>query len=214
MVKVLKKRKLKGFVLPSIYLIITIGIFTGIILLGSSYNLKTKDYKYGVSVLKDNVKTVIVEDTIAGSTIISPVKEGEAGVVTHFYHKDEDQRMQESSLIYYENTYLPNTGLLYASDKSFEVLNVFAGKVTNIAEDEFFGKYIVVEHANNLVTYYYGLEEIKVNIGDEIENKTILGSSKNNEIMNDKKTFLLEAYHNNELINPEELIGKKITDYE
>ena len=32
--------------------------------------------------------------------------------------------------------------------------------------------------------------------------------------MNNKKTFLLEVYYNNELINPETFIGTKITDYE
>ena len=38
--------------------------------------------------------------------------------------------------------------------------------------------------------------------------------SKTNEIMNNKKSFLLEVYHNNELINPESIVGTKITDYE
>ena len=41
----------------------------------------------------------------------------------------------------------------------------------------------------------------------------MLGVSKNNEINNDKKTFLFEVYYNNKLLNPIKFIGTKITDY-
>ena len=54
--KKLKKRKLKGFVLPTLYMLITISIFTSIIFLGSSVNLKNKNYDYGINALKENVK--------------------------------------------------------------------------------------------------------------------------------------------------------------
>ena len=210
----MKKRKLKGFVLPTIYMLITICIFTSIVLIGRSFNFEEKKYDYGTDTLKDHVESVIVEDEIASSNITSPVDEACATISIHFYNKDDDETKQQTSLIYYENTYLPNTGTLYSSDEAFEVKSVFAGKVTEILEDEFFGQYVVVEHTNTLRTYYYGLEEIEVKVGDEISNGTILGLSKVNEIMNDKKSFLLEVYHNNELINPETVIGTKVTDYE
>ena len=48
----MKKRKLKGFVLPTLYMLITISIFTSIIFLGSSVNLKNKNYDYGINALK------------------------------------------------------------------------------------------------------------------------------------------------------------------
>jgi len=209
----MKKRRLKGFVLPSLYLMITISIFAGIILLGNSIVLTNDDYDYGVSALEDNVESVIVEDNVASSTIASPIEEGKAEISVHFYTKDSEETLQRDSLIYYENTYLPNTGILYTKDESFNVMNVFEGKITEILEDEFFGKCIVVEHTNNLRTYYYGLDNIEVKVGDEITTGTILGVSKKNEIMNTKNSFLFEVYHNSELINPENFIGTKITDY-
>lgn len=91
--------------------------------------------------------------------------------------------------------------------------SIYNGKVTDIIEDEFFGKCIVIEHQNNLKSYYYGLDNISVKKDEEITTETILGSAKNNEIESDKKTFLLEVYHNNKLVNPESVIGSKITDY-
>jgi len=210
----LKKRKLKGFVLPTLYMLITVCIFTSIVFLGSSINLKNKNYDYGIDSLKENVESVIVEDKVTTSNISSPVDENKATIEIHFYNREDEDREQQKSLIYYENTYLPNTGLIYTASESFEVKTVFEGKVTDILDDEFFGKYIVVEHTNNLRTYYYGLEEILVKVGDELQSNTVLGTSKVNTIINNKNSFLLEVYYNNELIDPEDFIGSKITDYE
>ena len=210
----MKKRKLKGFVLPTLYMLITISIFTSIVLLGNNLNLKQKDYDYGTDTLKDKVETVIVEDKITTSTISAPVDNNSASISIQFYKKEDNEDRQKNSLIYYENTYLPNTGTLYTSDETFDIKSVFEGKVTEILDDEFFGKYVVVEHTKNIRTYYYGIDEIDVKVGDEVKTGTILGTSKVNEIMNNKKSFLLEVYYNNELIDPETFIGTKITDYE
>lgn len=209
----MKKRKLKGFVLPTLYLLITISIFTGIVLLGRDISLTSKDYNYGVDILEENVESVIVQDTVTSSNITSPVDTEKVNASIHFYSINDDEKTQQNSLIYYENTYMPNTGVLYSSDEDFEVKTVFAGKVSDILNDEFFGKCVVVEHTSNLRTYYYGLDNLVVSVGDELANGTVIGMGKNNEIMNDKKTFLLEVYHNNELVNPEKFIGTKITDY-
>lgn len=209
----MKKKKLKGFVLPTLYLLITISIFTGMIFLGSNMVLSNEDYDYGTGVLQDKVESVIVEDTIASSKIESPVEESKAAISIHFYSKDDEEKKQQSSLIYYENTYLPNTGVLYTSDEIFNVLTVFNGKVTEIREDEFFGKCVVVTHTENLKTYYYGIDELEVSVNDELTTGAVIGISKKNEIQNNKNSFLLEVYHNNKLINPETFIGTKITDY-
>ncbi len=209
----MKKRKLRGFVLPMLYLLITLGIFAGVVLLGSGVSLQEMDYDYGVGAIEEDNTPVVNEDEEANNTILSPVNNDEASINIHFYSKDADEVTQQNSLIYYENTYLPNTGILYASDDEFEVANVFDGKVTDILDDEFFGKVVVVEHSNSLRTYYYGLTDIEVSVGDEIETEKIIGKSNNNEIMNTKKTCLFEVYHNNKLINPETFIGTKITNY-
>ncbi len=209
----MKKRKLKGFVLPTLYLIITLSIFVGVVLLGSSADLQEKDYDYGTEVVEKNEEPVLNEDDEASNLIASPINENTANLSIHFYSKDAEEVTQQNSLIYYENTYLPNTGILYSSDTDFDVLAVFDGKVTDILDDEFFGKVVVVEHSSNLRTYYYGLKDILVNVNDEISTNAVLGTSNNNEIMNDKKTFLLEVYYNNELINPETFIGNKITEF-
>jgi len=208
----MKKRKLKGFVLPSLYVLITVCVFVSVIFLGSSFSLKDIDYNYGTDALIDKVESVIVEDVVASSVIESPADTNLISV--HFYDYEEEQSLREKSLIFYEQTYLPSTGLVYASDTEFEVKTSFAGTVKEINSDEFFGEYVVVEHSANLKTYYYGLTDIEVQIGDELTNGTVIGMSKENAIMKGKKSLLFEVYYNNELINPEKFINTKITDYE
>ena len=210
----MKRRKLKSFVLPTLYLLITITIFVGVIFMGRDIALTNKDYDYGTGILDNNDDVpVLEEETNVVSDITKPIMDGAADIKVHFYSKDESEELQQNSLIYFENTYLPNTGILYASDEVFDVRSIYNGKVTDIIEDEFFGKCIVIEHQNNLKSYYYGLDNISVKKDEEITTETILGSAKNNEIESDKKTFLLEVYHNNKLVNPESVIGSKITDY-
>lgn len=208
----MKKRKLKGYVLPTLYLLISIAIFTGVILLGSDYEFANKDYNFVTEILDKNVVPVMneVEDT---ELIASPVLEGKAEIAIHYYNYKDNEELQRNSLIYYEDTYMPNTGVLYTSDEAFNVMSAYNGKVIDIKEDEFFSKYIVIEHDNNLKTYYYGLEDITVAINDEINTGDVLGISKNNEIMNNKTSFLFEVYHNNKIVNPETVIGTKIDDY-
>ncbi len=211
----MKKRKLKGFVLPTIYFIITVSIFVGVMLLGQNFIFEPSDYDYGVETLKEDDKpseSVINEEENINSDIISPVTNN-ANLSIHFYDKDDSTEVQQNSLIYYANTYIPNTGTLYTSDTDFEVKNVFQGKVIEILDDEFFGQCIVIEHNNNLRTYYYGLKDIEVAVGDELSTGAILGMANNNTILNNQKTFLIEVYYNNELLNPEKFIGTKITNY-
>ena len=215
----MKKLKLKGYVLPTLYLLITLVIFVGVIFLGQDINLSGKDYDYSVDVFEEDPNTLPVAGTNDNNDNLSVIKspvlnnEEEVTVGVHFYSKDDPQERQEQSLIYYENTYLPNTGVLYTSDDDFQVNALFDGKVTEILDDEFFGECVVVEHTTNLRSYYYGLDEIEVKKGDVVVTGTVLGKGKNNEIMNNKKTFLLEVYYNNEVLNPESFIGTKITDY-
>jgi len=209
----MKRKKLKGFVLPSLYLVITISIFVGILLLGSSMILDSSDYDYGVGVIEDNVETVIEEEKEVDNIILSPIEQDTAEISIHYYNKDGSEEEQQNSLIYYEKTYLPNTGVLYTSDTEFNVMNVFPGKVVEILDDEFFGTCVVIEHSNSLRTYYYGLDKLNVKVNDELESKALIGVSKVNKIINNKNSFLFEVYHNSELLNPENFIGNKITEY-
>lgn len=209
----MKEKNKKGYLLPTLYLLITITIFTGIVFMGSSIFFNNDNYDYSISAIRDTVKPVVGEDTNESSAILSPVLEN-VMLDVHFYSNNDDAAMQQESLIYYQNTYLPNTGVLYTNNEVFDITSVFSGTIEEISNDEFFGSYIVIKHNDNLKTYYYGLDNIEVKVGNEVTTGTVLGTSRVNDILDGKYSLLLEVYHNGKLIDPEDFIGTKITDYQ
>ncbi len=211
----MKKRKLKKYVLPTVYLFTSISILLMIILLRTNYVLDDVDYDYSVDIMNNHVNTVSKEDEVLSKNINKPVEDDlKVEIGSNYYSYLDNEEDQKKSLIFFDNTYMPNTGIFYISDEEFNVISVYEGKVTDIKEDEFFGKVIEVTHNNNLKTYYYGLDKIEVSKDDEITASTILGVSKNNKIMPNKKSFLFESYYNNKLIDPENIFGKTINEYE
>lgn len=211
----MKKRKLRGFVLPTTYLLITITIFVGVFFMSKSLK-STGDYDYTTNITEENIKPVMEEkdNASANTVIVAPVDVENVKISSYFYSKEDTEERQQQSLIFYENTYLPNTGLLYAKEESFEVKSTYNGKVSSIEKDEIMGTYVVVEHNSNLKTYYYGLSDIEVSVGDEITTNTVLGISANNAILNNTTSCLFEVYYKGELINPERIINANIADFE
>lgn len=212
----MKRRKLKRFVLPTICLSLTIALLTGVLYF-TKENIIGAEYKFSTELIDDEVEPVIEETEEANNEegiIISPVDNNSVTIGTYYYNKDDDASRQEQSLILYEDTYLPNSGLLYTSTNSFEIKNVFDGKVLDVKDDEILGAYVIVEHNSNLKTYYYGLENISVEKDEQILKGTLIGNSKENNISKGTKSFLFEVYYKGETINPEKLINANIENYE
>lgn len=208
----MKKRRLKSYVLPTTYLLITITIFTGILFM-SNKSGALEEYNFSTGVMKEEVKPVVETENNDG-IISSPVDLESVKISVYYYSKDDETTRQEQSLILYEDTYLPNSGILLTSDNVFEVKSVYDGKVLEVKDDEILGTYVVVEHNANLKTYYYGIDNIEVKQNDEVKEGTILGTSKENNISKGNKSCLFEAYYKGQTINPEKLINANIQDYE
>lgn len=208
----MKKRRLKSYVLPTTYLLITITIFTGILFM-SNKSGALEEYNFSTGVMKEEVKPVVETENNDG-IISSPVDLESVKISVYYYSKDDETTRQEQSLILYEDTYLPNSGILLTSDNVFEVKSVYDGKVLEVKDDEILGSYVVIEHNANLKTYYYGIDNIEVKQNDEVKEGTILGTSKENNISKGNKSCLFEAYYKGQTINPEKLINANIQDYE
>lgn len=201
----MKGRKLKKFVLPTIYTITIIAVFGSIVLLGKTLNTFSKEdiNSYVVNTLldKEESKPVI---NYANSKAVRPYTAQDVVISKNFYDNEADEKTQEQSLIYYENTYMQNSGVLYTKEESFEVNAVLDGKVSEIKEDEILGNVIVIEHSNDLKTTYQSVSDIKVKVGDEVKQGDVIATSGENKLTNTNKNCLLfEVYNKGQLINPE-----------
>ena len=171
----LKHRKLKGYVLPTLYVIVLIVIF-GAVSLVSSLMQVNPDYLYSVDVNKD-ISVPVVEEVEEDLAIVRPYTSSDVEIATYFYNKEDTVEEQQKSLIYYENTYMKNTGVLYQAQDTFDCVAVLSGTVLNIKEDDILGNVVEIEHNPNLRTIYYSLGEINVQVGEALNQGDLIGTS-------------------------------------
>jgi len=210
----MKKRKLKGYVLPTIYLMILGVMAFGITFL--SKNLmehqveNDEHYNYTMSVFneKEEEQEKTSNEETKDSVGIKPYTNEKVSVAKEFYNKEDTEEQQTKALIFYENTYMPNTGILYECDETFDVIASIEGKVKDIKQDEILGTHLTIE-SKEYTTIYYTLGETKVNVGDTVTKGMIIATSGESKLETEKKqTLLFEVYKNGTLINPNTILEK------
>lgn len=203
MVNVLKQKKLKGYVLPTLYVIILMLVF-GAVSLVSSMMKSNPDYLYSIGIITRDTQAVISEPNDV-PIISRPYNSETVSVDKYFYDVNSEADKQENSLIYFQNTYMKNTGILYKDNETFDAIAVLSGKVINVRADDILGNVVEIEHNTNLRTIYYSLGEVKVKVGDMLIQGQTIGVSGANNITENKNNLLFEAYYNGALVNPESI---------
>ena len=214
----MKKRKLEGYVLPSLYLFIIGLMAIGVTFL--SKNLLDKkvesdeNYNYSMSVFDESDQTSPTTNEEPVSEKVSmPYTSANVTVAKSFYNKDESNENQENALIYYENTYMPNTGVLYESDEIFDVVSPMDGTVKDIKTDEILGTVLTIEHNSKVTTVYYTLGDTKVNVGDRVTKDQLIATSGTSKLETAKEqTLLFEVYIDGVLTNPNEFYEKTLDE--
>lgn len=209
----MKTKRLKKFVLPTVYVMIIGVLFISISFLGNILQSKVEYGNMAVSALKDNVTPVGKTDNVVESKIERPYVSSNVSISKSFYDMTDDEAKQQNSLVYYENTYLQNSGVLYSSQDAFEVLSSFDGTVTNVATDDILGNYVEITHNSNLKTVYYSLSDVQVKKDDVVISGDVIGKSGDNKLNGETENCLLfEVYHNGIAIDPEDFYNMNIED--
>ena len=198
------KKRLKDWVIPTLALFVAGGTLFLYYMIGCILNdeLVPEDIMF-VNILKDNQETIEVQKEVT-NTIVKTSTNESVSISKYFYSKEDEETRQHQSLIKYESIYMPNTGILYSSDKEFNVIAVLDGKVSSIKEDEILGNIIEIEHSNNIVTIYQSVKNVTVKIGDKVKQGDVLALSGPNKLENEKDNCLhFEVYQEGNLINPE-----------
>lgn len=208
------KYKLKSWVILCIYIISIGAIISSLFLVGKTLKTATLSYdnlSYVFrGIIKNNEVPVI---NISNDKIIKPYDKQEVNIAKGFYDKNDDQKVQQDCLILYEKTYMPNTGTLYSSNESFDVLNVLEGTVEDVTNDAILGNIVTIKHSNNLSTIYQSLNEVNVVAGDTLKQGDIIGTSGSNKFKTDSENMLLfEVVYNGVNLNPETFYQMNIKD--
>lgn len=209
----MKKRKLKKYVWPTAYIMAISVLFISISLLGGILEDNLNNDAMVVSAIKNDVVPVIKEEEIESvSQIIKPYVNNNVVISKSYYDMNDEKEKQQNSLVYYQNTYLQNSGVMYTASETFEIVSAYDGTVTNVDSDEILGNFVEVTHNTNLKTIYYSLNEVSVKKDDILVSGDILGQSGKNKIEQSDNCLLFEVYHNGSTIDPEEFYNMDIND--
>ena len=204
-----KKLKLKPYVIPSIYVIlITVFAITAM----STFEdvPEEENVTYVSSVIFSNETPVIA---VNEKTINRPYDDPEVKIGKNFYNYKADEENQKNSIVYYENTYIQNSGIDYVKGDNFDVMSILDGTVISVDNNELLGNTVEVKHDNNLISVYQSLGTVTVKEGDSVVQGQILGKSGTSKINKDLGNHLhFELFKDGQVVNPEDYYNKHIKD--
>ena len=199
---------LQGIVISTLALVclISYAVTTSLKVIDSK---KQENLEYvSYEILTDNIMPVSKEEITETSKNISitrPYTSKNIEIGKNYYNYKDEEQNQEDSIIYYENTYIQNTGIDYISKEIFDINAVQDGKVISVTTDDITGTTIKIEHKNNIISVYQSVKDIKVKEQEQVKKGQIIATSGTNNISSDLGNHLhFELYKDNALVNPED----------
>ena len=204
----MKKRRLKGFVIPLFSgVIVSCMLFT--IYLVNEINIKQDYFPEDFNYISSNIVSNIVPVLSYDNVVIRPYQAENVQEVKKFY----DEENKENGIILYKDTYIQNSGILYSSSTEYNVVSILDGEVINTKKDDILGYVVEVKHTNNLISVYEGLKNLYVKKGDQIKQNTIIGKS--GDITLDEKvnnSLLFELIKDGKYVNPDKYFDRKLNE--
>ena len=206
-------RRLKRPVVYSLY-VIGFGLLLGGILLlevnNKKLDTKNPDYQY---VSKTGITREDIPVVNTKTTIIRPYTDSDVKIVKNFYNYQGTEDEQKESIIYYQDTYIPSSGVSYGKDTEFDVVSILDGNVTKVSNDDTVGNIITIEHDNGIVSTYESIKDITVKEGDTVKQGMKIATSSTANITSDLKNHLyFELSIKEKLVNPEDYFDKSIDE--
>lgn len=206
-----KKMKLKGFVIPTLYIaLVLIFVISAYVTFSNKSNTDVEEQiNYVSSIIWSNDTPVISTEKV----LEKPFSNNNITIGRYYYDYKDASEEQQNSIIYYEGSYIQNSGIDYLLKEKFDVLSVYDGNVIKVEDDELLGKTVEIKHDNNIISVYQGLSEVSIKKGDTISQGTKIGVSGTSKINSGLGNHLhFEIYVNGEVVNPEDCFGKKLNE--
>ena len=206
----MNKRNLKLMVVPAIYTVAIIVLIISIYLIQRMTNnakFKPKeDIEYvDREIVIDNEYIPVVD---IKPTLMKPFLVDSVSISKTFYNKDDEESNQENSIIYYENTYMQNSGVDYKNNEIFDIVSVLDGTVIEVSENAILGKTIKIRHNNDLTSTYQCLSETNIKADDYVLRGQVIGKSGTCSLYGKDNNLHFELIKQGQNINPEEAYNK------
>ncbi len=93
------------------------------------------------------------------------------------------------------------------------ILSIGAGRIMQVGTSELLGRYVIVDHGLGLCTWYCGLSDVNVSLGDTVKKGDIIGKAGSTSLLCDNGMNLICSI-GEVLVDPENIIGKSIIQKE
>jgi len=206
------KRQLKKSVVYGLYGLSFTLLVGGIALLGFSVKDLNKQEESYVSkgILDYEEKVPVVSDEVK---ITRPYIDTNVVVSKNFYDYLAESKEQEESLIYYEGTYMPSSGVSYSKGDAFDVVAILDGTVKEVSDDTTLGNVITIEHENGITSVYQSIGDITIKVNDTVTKGQVIAKSSTSNISTDLGNHLyFELIIDGICVDPENYYDKSINE--
>ena len=214
----MKSRKIKPFVMPVVYGGCVIAFLFSMYLAQKFANnmmfSNESDLEYVDGEITENTNNT-GDIPVVGTqiTIVRPYLDNTVSIGKTFYDYEGTSEEQEKSIIYYEDTYMQNSGVDYVSSNVFDIVSILGGTIISVSENDILGTTIEIRHSNNLISVYQGLSNVIVEESMEVIQGQVIAKSGTSNINKDLGNHLhFELYHNGKIVNPEEYYNKNVDE--
>lgn len=212
----MKRRKLKPFVVPTMYvtsiaMLLASVYFVERLINNAVFENDKVDEVERVILSEDYVDEAVNDVPVVSEDvrISRPYVNNDVKIVKNYYDYQAEANSQKNSIIYYGNTYMQNSGVDYGMDDKFEVISILDGTVIDVLEDDIMGQTVKIKHSNDLISIYQSLSDIRVKINDNVVQGTIIGLSGDANISPELGNHLhFELCYQGSVVNPENYYDK------
>ena len=212
----MKSRRFKRVFVPVIYGVCVVAFLVSMYFVQDFAQKKLFSKKSDLEYVDSEITEEVEKDIpVVGttSTIIRPYLDNTITIARSFYDYSGDASDQEKAIIYYEDTYMQNSGVDYASENTFDVISVLDGTVISVEDSDILGKTVQIRHSNDLITVYQSLSDVTVKVDDQVIQGQIIAKSGTCNIDKDLGNHLhFELFYKGEVVNPEEYYNKSTNE--
>ena len=213
----MKSRRVNRVVMPVVYGVCVVAFlfsmyfavrFTNNMLFSNDEDL---EYVDGEIIENNGSNDIPVVNTT--TVIMRPYLDSSVSIGKTFYDYNGTSEEQENSIIFYEDTYMQNSGVDYVSANVFDVVSVLNGTIISIEENDLLGTIVEVRHSNNLISVYQGLSEVIVEENMAVVQGQVIAKSGTSNINKKLGNHLhFELYYNGKIVNPEEYYNRNVDE--
>ena len=207
-----RRLKLKPFVLPVVYSVFVVALLLTVFLSRKSFVNKEEDETtYVTGSILDSYVPVVNLETV----IMRPYSSNDVKIGKDFYNYEDESGTQTNSIIFYENTYMQNSGVDYMAENVFDVQAILEGEVIEVKKEDLLGNVITIRHDGDIISVYQSLSEVSVDKGEHVTQGQIIGKSGTSDLNKDLKNHLhFELIVQGQIKDPENFFDKKLNEIE